>query len=52
MLITGGLGIAGTRKEPSTSRNAFVSETLEDESRFYYFCIYLYFFQISSYFAH
>ena len=28
MLITGGLGIPGTRKEPSISRSAFVSKTL------------------------
>ena len=28
MMITGGTGIPATRKEPSTLRNAFVSETL------------------------
>ena len=27
MLITNGVGIPGTRKEPSISRNAFVSDT-------------------------
>jgi len=35
MLITGGLGIPGTRKEPSTLRHAFVSGTLLDENKWY-----------------